>query len=81
MLVGVKEKSWDGASAADIDMASISRQILSLKRDPATGMMADKTFRRKLFLDKLLVGYERDLDTFDVYFFDMVGQQSQGTIN
>lgn len=76
MLNDVVEKHW--SDDGSIDMTALRTQIWSLNRDPATGMMADKDVRRKIFLENLLPDHHLRMDTYDVYFFDLVGQQSQG---
>ena len=51
-----------------------------MDRDPQTGAMRNKSHRRSIFLDKLLPNHchENALKTYDIYFFDFIGQQSQG---
>ena len=80
-LVDVCEKSWsndeDGSRST---LECICERIWSLQRDNDTGKMANKEGRREVFLDGLLSGYENDKNTFDLYVFDFIGQESQGTL-
>lgn len=59
-------------------LLEVRNQIWSLHRDPNTGKMKNKEIRRQLFLDKLMEGYQSDLNTFDVYVFEFIGKESQG---
>lgn len=77
-LEGVVKEDWSAVRSAGVDLCAVRDQIWSLQRDPATGQMAGKEFRRKIFLEQLLLNHAQDMHTFDVYFFDLVGQQSQG---
>jgi hypothetical protein len=80
-LVEVLPEEWtDDADGGRASIEQARRDIYSLSRDPATGMMAGKGFRRSLFLDRLIPEALQECNTYDIYMFDFVGNESQGVL-
>lgn len=78
-LLEVTSTEWsDDRDGTRSSIVAARDDIWGLKRDKNTGAMMNKGFRRDLYLQKLLPDAEKETDTFDVYVFDFIGQQSQG---
>lgn len=79
-LTEIMPLEWkDDPDGSRSSILAARESIWSLHRDVNTGAMMNKGFRRDLFLQKLLPDAAKDMDTFDVYIFDFIGHQSQGT--
>lgn len=76
-LNGVLCHDWsDNSPPLDIEL--ILSQIKSLCRDHSTGRMTGKDLRRSIFMDQLIGRHRLRPDSYDVWFFDMIGMESQG---
>jgi len=79
-LLEVKLTEWqDDHDGSRSSILTARECIWSLSRDKNTGTMMNKGFRKNLFLQNLLPNAVNDRDTFDVYLFDFIGHESQGT--
>lgn len=76
-LVEVMEHSWPRKDNL-IDVSAVHGKILSLCRDPSSGKMTGKKLRRDIFLGQLIGDDHLSPCTFDIWFFDMIGMDSQG---
>ena len=54
------------------------KQITLLVRDHSTGKMTNKDLRRSIFIDTLIPNAALSKETYDVYMFDVIGEESQG---
>lgn len=80
-LIEVVNKEWpDDINGSRVLLNQARCGIHGLCRDPNTGMMAEKGFRRKLFLEHLIPEALQDRATYDVYIFDFIGNESQGML-
>ena len=78
-LVEVLEENFQHLQHSSLEeVNNIKEGIWKLDRDASTGMMRGKDRRRTMFLEKLLVHHKQALNTYDIYFFDFIGQASQG---
>jgi hypothetical protein len=73
-IVDTSESSTYGMSK------SILREhVWNLKRSKETQQMANKEFRRTIFLGNLIPEHQHSLNTYDIYMFDFIGHESQGS--
>jgi hypothetical protein len=76
-LVEIVDHTWAEA-IRDASVESIREQIWGLCRDPATGRMMGKEIRKNIFMNYLIGPENLNSSTYDVWFFDFIGKQSQG---
>lgn len=76
-IVDVVDHRW-ADNVNSIPLVTLKDRIWGLCRDPATGKMAGKAERREIFLDHLIGNGHETPNTYDIWVFDFVGQQSQG---
>jgi len=76
---GVLERNLAGMIPLETCREARHFIVNGLTRGP-DGEMKNKEKRKSMYLDTLLtpLGYQNDLTTYDLYFFDMTGMGSQG---
>lgn len=76
-IIDILEHNWD-ETIDPIQLKSIRSTIWGLDRDPSSGKMSGKSIRRQAFVDSL-IGLDRlHPETYDIWLFDIIGNQSQG---